>query len=961
MDIRSFFAKANTSNTNTNSNTTNSTGKVGKNKGEDAKSPKNEKDDKLKEPVESKEDENKNIEFDEFEFLNKTKRSLKRRIIYSSDSDSNSDETPQKIVSNPNSPKPDLIDASEKVQPVPEEQIKDVEQQMNDDSEAKNKEEDYEEVKSALGTIVERLKAEIVEESTNSNLQTDNQSLSNYENDTTDPPAVVSDKNHQNVNMDINTYLDTISMPKTPPETPSKPCKSSSNNSVYTISSNDSNTVSPINNTIDTINNTLLKDSGSTTPKTIIKVIKTFSPDKKKENVPMIPLFSSDSSPTVVSIPSDSSNSPVTTVTNTNDNTDDNTTIVNNVNKDRDVVNSESSVGGIEGKKFVFTGEMSIDRLEATFRVKKLGGIVVSAVSGVTNYLVYGEKLEDGRPYQSGVKYKKALELNSKKNLNIQLLNEQQFLQLLQSNTDSTVDTSSTVENTDNTSSIVEDVENQEKNSVDVVEKDGMMLFDKYKPKGLVDVIGNPRQIERLKDWLKHFSKDKAKDEFKAALLSGPPGIGKTTCAKLVGQFYNYHVIEFNASDQRTKNSIERISPLVTGTLTLNTFGTPSSTDTNSVNHVDLNAKTLLILDEVDGMSTGDKGGLQAISDLIDITKCPIILICNDRLSQKMSALSNKCLDLRFTSPPIDLYMKRMNEICKLERIQVTENLLLELYHKSNGDLRYALNYLQFYNLNTNIANSINKKDESHFQNLFDNCNKIFHLAKMPFNERINKVNDLFFTDYSLMSLMLQENYFKYTSNVTLLSKLSLIYVYGDIVNTVMARINNSGSLLKEKLSFPQWLGKFSTTNKNKRLLGDISRNLCRKTSLYGYNLVTDGYLNILYQIMMKKLIDADLVECVEYMNEMGITRDMLVEHISSLRLKNEENLYVKVPTPVKTKLTRLFSSQIMKTSTAKRKLKPQSIDVEGSVYVKSDDGLDSQDLNSKKLKPTRKLKKAKK
>lgn len=40
--------------------------------------------------------------------------------------------------------------------------------------------------------------------------------------------------------------------------------------------------------------------------------------------------------------------------------------------------------------------------------------------------------------------------------------------------------------------------------------------------------------------------------EARAALLSGPPGIGKTTCAHLVAKECGYEVIELNASEKRS-------------------------------------------------------------------------------------------------------------------------------------------------------------------------------------------------------------------------------------------------------------------------------------------------------------------------------------------------------------------------------------------------------------------------
>lgn len=41
--------------------------------------------------------------------------------------------------------------------------------------------------------------------------------------------------------------------------------------------------------------------------------------------------------------------------------------------------------------------------------------------------------------------------------------------------------------------------------------------------------------------------------------------------------------------------------------------------------------KPLIIMDEVDGMSSGDRGGVSAIIQMIKNSKIPIICICNDR------------------------------------------------------------------------------------------------------------------------------------------------------------------------------------------------------------------------------------------------------------------------------------------------------------------------------------------
>lgn len=56
-------------------------------------------------------------------------------------------------------------------------------------------------------------------------------------------------------------------------------------------------------------------------------------------------------------------------------------------------------------------------------------------------------------------------------------------------------------------------------------------------------------------------------------------------------------------------------------------------------------------MDEVDGMSAGDRGGVADLIASIKISKIPIICICNDRYSQKLKSLVNYCLLLNFRKP----------------------------------------------------------------------------------------------------------------------------------------------------------------------------------------------------------------------------------------------------------------------------------------------------------------------
>ena len=59
-----------------------------------------------------------------------------------------------------------------------------------------------------------------------------------------------------------------------------------------------------------------------------------------------------------------------------------------------------------------------------------------------------------------------------------------------------------------------------------------------------------------------------------------------------------------------------------------------------------------LIMDEVDGMSAGDRGGVADLIQTLKGAKLPIICICNDKYNQKLKSLRNHCLELDFRCDP---------------------------------------------------------------------------------------------------------------------------------------------------------------------------------------------------------------------------------------------------------------------------------------------------------------------
>jgi replication factor C subunit 1 len=303
---------------------------------------------------------------------------------------------------------------------------------------------------------------------------------------------------------------------------------------------------------------------------------------------------------------------------------------------------------------------------------------------------------------------------------------------------------------------------------------DSRLWTDKYAPDTMQAVIGNKGQVEKLQSWLRHWHKS-AHNGFKkagadgsgiyrAAMLHGPPGIGKTTAAHLIAKLEGYDIVETNASDTRSKKMVEDGLRGVLDTTSLLGFFAADGQKVQAGKR-----KLVLIMDEVDGMSAGDRGGVGALAAVAKKTNIPMILICNERRLPKMKAFDHITLDLPFRRPTVEQIRARIMTICYRERLKIPAPVLIALIEGTHSDIRQIINMISTAKLDEKAMDfdegkKMSKAWEKHvILKPWDIVGKILRpqMFAPSSTATLNDKIELYFNDHEFSYLMLQENYLK--------------------------------------------------------------------------------------------------------------------------------------------------------------------------------------------------------
>lgn len=188
------------------------------------------------------------------------------------------------------------------------------------------------------------------------------------------------------------------------------------------------------------------------------------------------------------------------------------------------------------------------------------------------------------------------------------------------------------------------------------------LLVEKYRPQDLESMVGLHLNFD-IDDAMPHL------------LLFGPPGTGKTTLARVIVKKLNCDYIILNSSDERGIDTIRE---------KVKTFASTKSKDSNI---------KVCILDECDALTSSAQDSLRNLMEQY-AGNCRFILTCN-YINRVDDPLQSRCIKIDFSNIKKEDIIKRLEFICKQEKISYELAALEKIVEHNGSDLRASINKIQ--------------------------------------------------------------------------------------------------------------------------------------------------------------------------------------------------------------------------------------------------------------------------
>jgi DNA polymerase III delta prime subunit len=267
-------------------------------------------------------------------------------------------------------------------------------------------------------------------------------------------------------------------------------------------------------------------------------------------------------------------------------------------------------------------------------------------------------------------------------------------------------------------------------------------------------ILNREEKASAIKEILTNFELNKNNLLFKKGIyVYGDPGSGKTTFVTNILKEMDYDIIKYDAGDIRNKSIIDNITK-------------HNMSDKNIMSLFNNKVKRIaIIMDEIDGMNNGDKGGINSLIKLIrpkktkkqkleEVSMNPIICIGNYHIDKKIKELMKVCNVIELKTPN----QSQISGIIKTLIPTLEDNIKSKIINYVQGDIRKLNNIYSIYNNKNDIFKSDIIDDIFQLKSYNDDTKKITNKL-INNNYTIDDHNTIMNeTDRTIVGLLWHEN-----------------------------------------------------------------------------------------------------------------------------------------------------------------------------------------------------------
>ena len=366
-------------------------------------------------------------------------------------------------------------------------------------------------------------------------------------------------------------------------------------------------------------------------------------------------------------------------------------------------------------------------------------------------------------------------------------------------------------------------------------------------------LLDRKKEEELFISILDNFEKNKRNlQTIRGIYIYGAPGSGKTQFVRKILKKLNYDVIYYDAGDIRNKSVIQTITKHnIAEQSVLGMFTKKKE-----------KKRMAIVMDEIDGMNSGDKGGINTLTKLIRPKKTikqkkeaiamnPIICIANYHVDKKIKEIKKVCICIEIKIPTDKQLFKITNHIMP----NLEEYIKNDIISFVQGDLRKLDSTFAIYKDQEDILK--NKIIQNMFQlKIYNEDTKdiIKNLLENKYNieDHYSVMND---TDRTSVGLLFHENiidtlddadskerinfYIKFLNNICIADYIDRItfqkqiWSFNEMSSIIKTLGNNNlfhnGDFKKKKIKgvrFTKVLTKYSTEYNNMLFLNELCQKL---------------------------------------------------------------------------------------------------------------------------------------